>query len=223
MAVLAEQFSVAEVKATEHPARYNVAPTDEVYAVVTRHGARRLGTLSWGLLPGWAKDASSAKRMVNLRAETVTGKAGFRRMLEGRRCVIPADGFYEWKQMGEGRRKQPFFVTSRDRRPLALAGVWAAWRDPVGEDPDSIRTCTIITTDPNDLIAPLHDRMPAILTEEAWEVWLDEDQTDADVLSRLLVPYPSELLEVWPVGLEVNSVANEGSRLVEPLEGHEPP
>ncbi|HVE45181.1 MAG TPA: SOS response-associated peptidase [Acidimicrobiales bacterium] len=260
IAVLAEQFLVAEVKTEEHEARYNVAPTDEVYAVVSRHGGRRLGSLSWGLLPSWSKDASSSRRMINLRAETVTGKAGFRRLLERRRCVIPADGFYEWKQMGPGRPKQPFFITSRDRKPLALAGLWAAWRDPAAEEeaavkepagPSStdgtgrgwgprlgeeagvgapageksrewVRSCTIITTEPNELVAPLHDRMPAVLTEEAWDVWLDEEETDVDVLGRLLVPYPSELLEMWPVGRDVNSVANDGPELVEPLEGHEP-
>ncbi len=235
MAVLAEQFSVAEVKAAEQDPRYNVAPTEDVYAVAVSKGVRRLGTLSWGLLPGWSKDAKPARRMVNLRAETVTDKPGFRRSLERRRCVIPADGFYEWKKLGDGRAKQPFFITGRDRRPLALAGLWATWRGPAGADgaheadrggvpagEDGIRTCTILTTEPNDLVAPLHDRMPAILTEEAWEVWLDEGQTDVEVLSRLLVPYPSELLEVWPVGRGVNSVANDGPELVAPLEGHEP-
>lgn len=223
IAVLADQFMVAEIKAPERDASYNVAPTDEVYAVATRQGARRLGTLSWGLLPSWSKDASSSRRMVNLRAETVTGKQGFRRLLERRRCVIPADGFYEWKKMGEGRPKQPFFITSRDRRPLALAGLWAAWREPEDQDAEWLRTCTVITTAPNELVAPLHDRMPAILSEEAWEVWLDESEVDVEALSRLLVPYPPELLEIWPVGREVNSVANNGPGLVEPLEGHEPP
>ncbi len=258
MAALAEQFMVAEVKAEEQDARYNVAPTDEVYAVATSRGVRRLGTLSWGLLPSWSKDASSARRMVNLRAETVTDKPGFRRALERRRCVIPADGFYEWKPVGEGRAKQPFFITGRDRRPLALAGLWAAWREageeagvgapagkdgtdgagrgwgprlgeeagvgaPAGKDgTDWLRTCTIITTEPNDLVAPLHDRMPVILPPEAWDVWLDEDETDAGLLGSLLAPYPSELLEMWPVGREVSSVANDGPHLVEPLERGEP-
>lgn len=228
IAVLAEQFMVTEVKAEEHEARYNVAPTDDVYAVVSRHGGRRLGSLSWGLLPSWSKDASSSRRMINLRAETVTGKAGFRRLLERRRCVIPADGFYEWKQMGPGRPKQPFFITSRDRKPLALAGLWAAWREPDEEADDGeedasqwVRSCTIITTEPNELVAPLHDRMPVVLAEEAWDVWLDEE-TDVEVLGRLLAPYPSELLEMWPVGRDVNSVANDGPELVEPLEGQEP-
>lgn len=213
---------VAEIKAAEQEASYNVAPTDDVYVVVSRHGARRLGTLSWGLLPSWSKEASSARRMVNLRAETVVAKGGFRRLLERRRCVIPADGFYEWKDMGKGRPKQPFFITGRDRRPLALAGLWATWHDPADETTDPLRTCTVLTTDPNDLVAPLHDRMPVILTEEGWDVWLDEEQSGVEVLSRLLVPYPSELLEMWPVGREVSSVANDGPELVEPLEGHEP-
>ncbi|HUR18952.1 MAG TPA: SOS response-associated peptidase [Acidimicrobiales bacterium] len=262
IAALAEQFLVAEIEADERDASYNVAPTDDVYAVVARHGSRRLGSLSWGLLPSWSEDASPSRRMINLRAETVRGKGSFRRLLERRRCAVPADGFYEWKQMGRGRPKQPFFITGRDRRPLALAGLWAAWRDPAGEEAGVgapagekshgagrgwgprlgeeagvgapageksqdgektwLRTCTIITTEPNGLVAPLHDRMPVILAEEAWDMWLDEEQTDTDLLGSLLVPYPSELLEMWPVGPDVNSVANDGPRLVKPLEGHEP-
>ncbi len=214
---------VSEIKSPEQDGSYNVAPTDNVFAVVSRQGARRLGTLSWGLIPSWSKDASPSRRMVNLRAETVTEKQGFRRLLERRRCVIPADGFYEWKKVGDGHPKQPFFITSRDRRPLALAGLWAAWREPEDQDAERLRTCTIITTEPNGLVSPLHDRMPAILSDEGWEMWLDEDEVDVEVLSRLLKPCPSELLELWPVGREVNSVANNGPRLVEPLEGHEPP
>lgn len=214
---------VSEIKSPDQDASYNVAPTDNVFAVVSRQGARRLGTLSWGLIPSWSKDASPRRRMVNLRAETVIGKQGFRRLLERRRCVIPADGFYEWKKVGDGQPKQPFFITSRDRRPLALAGLWAAWREPEDQDAEWLRTCTIITTEPNELVAPLHDRMPAILSDGGWEVWLDEDEVDVELLSRLLVPCRSELLELWPVGREVNSVTNNGPRLVEPLEGHEPP
>lgn len=222
MAELAEQFLVAEVKAGEKDARYNVAPTDEVYAVATSKGVRRLGTLTWGLVPSWAKDPSPGKGMINLRAETVSDKPGFRRTLQNRRCIIPADGFYEWKDMGRGRPKQPFFIAGRDGRPLALAGLWAARKARSELDEEWLRTCTIITTDPNNLVAGLHDRMPAILPPEAWDTWLDEDVTDVEVLSKLLVPYPSELLVAWPVGRDVNSVANDGPSLVEPLEGHDP-
>lgn len=154
----------------------------------------------------------------------MTTRPGFRRTLERRRCVIPADGFYEWKRLAHGGPKQPFFITARDRRPLALAGLWAAWRgpgSPAGEKA-TLRTCTILTTDPNDLVAPLHDRMPAILSEEAWNVWLDEEESDADLLGALLGPYSPDLLEVWPVGREVSSMANDGPGLVVPVALDEP-
>ena len=244
---LAEQFMAEEVATAEKDPAYNVAPTDEVYAVVARRGVRRLGTLRWGLVPSWSKDASTGNRMINLRADTVSEKPSFRRMLENRRCVIPADGFYEWKAMGKGRRKQPFFIRSRDGRPLALAGLWQAWKDhheqdtapggvgdpaaarrrgwgPAGEEEAEqwLRTCTVLTTEPNELVAPVHDRMPAILAPDDVETWLDEGVTDPDVLVRLLRPYPPELLEMWPVTTAVNDVKNDGPRLVEPLEGHEP-
>ncbi len=222
ISALAERFLVEEVRAPEREASYNVAPTDEVYAVATRRGVRKLGTFRWGLVPHWAKDPSSGNRMINLRAETVSEKPSFRRMLERHRCVIPADGFYEWKAMGKGRRKRPFFIRSRDGQPLPLAGLWEAWKDPEEQDAEWLRTCTVITTEPNDLVAPVHDRMPAVLAPGDVDTWLDEQVTDADVVAGLLRPYPSELLEMWPVTTDVNKVDNNGPDLVEPLEGHEP-
>ena len=221
LSALAEQVLADQVKASAREPRYNVAPTDEVYAVATSGGTRRLGTLSWGLVPSWSK-GRSGKRMVNLRAETVSERPGFRRTLQERRCIIPADGFYEWKDMGRDHPKQPFLVRDRKGRPLALAGLWEVWRDREDQDAEWLRTCTIITTEPNELVAPLHDRMPVILPPGAWDPWLDPEVTDVDVLAALLRPCPSELLEAWPVGTEVNSVRNDGPRLVEPLEGHEP-
>lgn len=226
VSVLAEQFSVAEVKAAERGAAYNVAPSDEVYAVATTGGRRKLGTLSWGLVPRWVDDASAARRLVNLRAETVSRRPGFRRALRERRCVIPADGIYEWKDMGPGRRKQPFLVRRRDGAALALAGLWDVWRGPDGHGPgpgrgDALRTCTVLTTEPNELVAPVHDRMPVILTPEACETWLDDEEGDVDLLSALLVPCPAALLEMWPVSADVGDVGNDGPWLVEPLPGQE--
>ena len=229
VAALAERFMVDEVKAPDTEARYNVAPTDDVYAIATRHGVRKLGTFRWGLVPHWAKDPKVGNRMINLRAETVSEKPSFQRTLQRHRCVIPADGFYEWKHLGRGRRKQPFFIRAKDGEPLALAGLWEAWKergDDAGPEEEAeaewLRTCTVLTTEPNDLLAPVHDRMPAILTPEDVDTWLDEDVTDVSTLSKLLRPYPSELLEMWPVTTEVNTVTNDGPELVEPLEGHEP-
>ncbi len=221
VSALAEQFLAEEVKAPEKDASFNVAPTDDVYAVATSKGRRQLGSFHWGLVPSWAKDPSVGNRMINLRAESVSDKPSFRRLLQRRRCVIPADGFYEWKDMGRGRKKQPFLIRANDGRPLALAGLWEVWKDREAQDAEWLRSCTILTTDANELVAPLHDRMPAILLPEAWDTWLDEDVTDVDVLAGLLVPCPSELLEMWPVTTDVNSVQNNRPDLVEPLEGHE--
>ena len=222
VSALAEQFLAEEVKAPEKDASYNVAPTDDVYAVATSKGTRKLGTFHWGLVPSWAKDPSVGNRMINVRAESVSEKPSFQRILQRRRCVIPADGFYEWKAMGKGRKKQPFLIRARDGRPLALAGLWEVWKDRQDQDAEWLRSCTILTTEPNDLVAALHDRMPAVLLPEAVDTWLDEDVTDVETLTALLVPYPSELLEVWPVSTDVNDVKNNRPDLVEPLEGHEP-
>ena len=222
VSALAEQFLAEEVKAPEKDASYNVAPTDDVYAVATSKGTRKLGTFHWGLVPSWAKDPSVGNRMINVRAESVSEKPSFQRILQRRRCVIPADGFYEWKAMGKGRKKQPFLIRARDGRPLALAGLWEVWKDRQDQDAEWLRSCTILTTEPNDLVAALHDRMPAVLLPEAVDTWLDEEVTDVETLTALLVPYPSELLEVWPVSTDVNDVKNNRPDLVEPLEGHEP-
>ncbi|MGH9165154.1 MAG: SOS response-associated peptidase [Acidimicrobiales bacterium] len=221
--VLAEQFAVVEitvdVTVAERPPRWNVAPTDEVLAVATRGGVRRLGVLAWGLVPSWSRAVTPGRLprgMINLRAETVVARPAFRRELQRHRCIIPADGFYEWASTGSGRSKQPYFIAGRDGRPLALAGLWAAWKDPeaVGDDEGWVRTCTIVTTEPNELIAPVHDRMPVVLGEEAWDAWLDRDNDDVEELSSLLVACPAERLTMWPVGAGVNRVQNDGPELV---------
>ena len=219
---LVEDFLVQELKVDEHEPSWNVAPTDQVLAVaVGRDGTRQLGTFKWGLVPSWAKDESIGNRMINLRAETVSDKPSFRKTLARRRCIIPADGFYEWKDMGKGRKKQPFFIRPRDGSVLALAGLWEVWKPRGEEDAEWLRTCTIITTDPNGLLAPIHNRMPVVLPPEAWDTWLDESNDDVDALAALLVPAPDDLLELHPVGYEVGSVSNNGAQLVIPLEGHE--
>ncbi|HVF74780.1 MAG TPA: SOS response-associated peptidase [Acidimicrobiales bacterium] len=220
---LVEQFLVEEVKVEEHDASYNVAPTTEIMAVAaSAEGVRRLGTFKWGLVPTWAKDPSIGNRMINLRAETVSEKPSFRRTLAKHRCIIPADGFYEWKDMGKGRKKQPFLIRARDGTVLAFAGLWEAWKDKDAADDEWLRTCTIITTEPNKLLEPIHNRMPVVLPPEAWDTWLDRENTDADDLTTLLKPAPDDLLELFPVSTAVNSVANDGEELVLPLEGHEP-
>jgi putative SOS response-associated peptidase YedK len=186
-----------------------------------REGERRLGELRWGLVPSWAKDTSIGSRMINLRADTVSEKASFLKTLQKRRCILPADGFYEWKDMGKGRKKQPFFIRAKDGRPLGLAGLWEVWKDRSDQDAEWLRTCTVITTEPNATLSALHDRMPVVLPPEAWDTWLDRDVTDIDVLTRLLVPAPDDLLELWPVSPDVGNVRNNSAQLILPLEGHE--
>lgn len=222
VSALAERFLAAEVKAEEQAPRYNVAPSDQVLAVATSGGTRRLGTLAWGLVPSWSTSAASGRRMVNLRSETLAERPGFRRTLQQRRCIVPADGFYEWRSTGPGRPRQPYLVRARDGSPLAMAGLWDVWVDR--EDPagDRLRTCTVLTTSPNDVVAPLHDRMPVILPAGEWDVWLDPSVTDVDLLTALLRPCADDVLELVPVGPAVNSVRNDGPTLVDRVEPVEP-
>ena len=158
--------------------------------------------------------------MINLRAETVREKKGWKSTLARKRCIIPIDGFYEWQDQGKGQRKQPFYITSRDFSPLALAGLWATWRDP--ESGEELFTCTILTTSANDLMESVHHRMPVILAPDDWDAWLDPDNTDTEALAKLLVPAPEEMLTLWPVDPAVGNVRNNRPELQEPLEGHQP-
>ncbi len=159
---LAEHFEVAEVRAGDQGQRYNVAPTLDVYAVIERDGARRLGTLRWGFVPFWAKQLKGAPSPINARIESIDGKM-FARAFERHRCLIPADGFYEWRER-EGRRKQPYYIHDPDDEPLAFAGLWTSWRDPqAGEDAEPLYSCAIVTMPAKGPVADLHDRMPAML------------------------------------------------------------
>lgn len=194
---------------------YNVAPTDEVYAAVEERGRRTLATLRWGLVPAWADDAAGGARLINARAETAADKPAFRDAFARRRCLIPADGFYEWRPGPRGA-KVPHFIHRPDGRPLVFAGLWASWRPREGGGP-ALRTCTILTTAANDALAGLHDRMPAILPTDAWDEWLDPDHPDPLVLRDLLAPAPDDALVFHAVTQEVNSVRNNHPGLVEPV------
>jgi putative SOS response-associated peptidase YedK len=226
-AQLAEVFKVDDVKVEQLPIRYNVAPTQDVYAVAERRPKadgqprrRQLGSFRWGLVPAWAKDPSVGSRMINARAEGIETKNAYKRALVGRRCIIPADTFYEWQvRGGEGTKqhKLPHVIRHRDGSPLALAGLWEVWHDRDDADQEPLRSCVIITTDANDLLAPIHDRMPVVLPPDAWDKWLDPTNDDLEVISGLLVPAPSDDFEAFPVSTKVNKVANEGPELVEPL------
>jgi putative SOS response-associated peptidase YedK len=210
--VLAEYFAVDEVRAEAEGPSFNVAPTDMVPAVVSRGGQRRLGLLRWGLVPSWSKDTRGAARMINARAESLRTKPAFRTAFSRRRCIIAADGFYEWQRHAGG--KQPWLIHRADGAPLAMAGLWELWRPT--EDAEWVRTCAIVTTPANGLMAPIHDRMPAVLEPRDWELWLDEDEDDPDELDGLLRPAADHLLERYRVSDRVNSVRNNGPELLEP-------
>jgi putative SOS response-associated peptidase YedK len=214
--VLAEQFVVDEVVVDDRPPSWNVAPTADVYAVArSRQGSRRLGTLRWGLVPSWADNPATGGRHINARAETVATNGVYRESFARRRCIVAADGFYEWQAPSEpGDRKQPFFIRAVDGRPLALAGLWDSWRDAEGR---WMRTCAIVTTEANAVVAPLHNRMPVVLPQAAWSEWLDPVALDVRGARALLLPAPAEVLERHPVSTAVNSARNDGPELVEIL------
>jgi putative SOS response-associated peptidase YedK len=222
--LLVERFGVDEVAAPAHAPSYNVAPRAGVYAVRDRvedDGRRRyLSELRWGLIPSWAKDPKVGDRMINARAESLADKPAYERAFRRHRCLVPADGFYEWQRRGS--RKQPMFIHRRDGEPMAFAGLWAAWRDGDGDDADWLRSCAIVTTDANDVLAPLHDRMPVVLEERDWNRWLDPTADDVDALARLLVPASNELLVAYAVSSAVNSADNDGPELVQQKEETEP-
>jgi putative SOS response-associated peptidase YedK len=217
---LAEYFGVDEVVAPDLGARFNVAPTDETYAVAESSEGRRLGTFRWGLVPFWAKDLKIGAKMINARAESLLDKSAFRRPFERRRCIIPADGFYEWERVS-GKRKQPWYITRHDGKPLAFAGMWDSWRPVKGSDEGKLRSCVIITGEPNEAIARLHDRMPVLLAPESWDAWLDPANDVVASLQQLLVPAPSELFDLVPVSTLVNTVTNDGPELIERVDAGE--
>lgn len=222
-AELARYFDVAHVAGQVLPVSYNVAPTSDVYVVVETGGVRRLETYHWGLIPSWAEDRKVGQRMINARADSLATSNAYKRAYASRRCIIPVDGFYEWKKIDDGPKpaKQPMFVRRLDGEPLALAGLWERWKprqgDDVHDDADTwVRSCTIITGEPNDLVTAIHDRMPVVLPPSAWDAWLDPADADLDTLGELLVPAPSALFVAHPVSTRVNSVRNDDSALTEP-------
>jgi putative SOS response-associated peptidase YedK len=196
-------------------ARWNVAPTDDVYAVVSRHGQRHLEVFHWGLVPPWAKDPGVGSRMINARAESVATRNAFRPALQSWRCLIPADGFYEWRSPAGTRRKQPYYIRRTDGRPMAFAGLWETWRDPQG---GTLRSCTIVTTGANEEVAALHDRMPVILEAPDWDRWLNESEREPSRLTPLLVPAAPGVVTLQAVDRLVNSVRNDGPELVVPVD-----
>ena len=208
---LAEIFA-AEPLADEPGPRFNIAPTDDALVVVQRNERRAITAYRWGLIPHWADSAKVGSRMFNARAETLTASPAFRDAFGRKRCLVPVDGFYEWKRVGAGR--QPFLVARSDGRPLGLAGLWSGWHDPAADR--VIRTFTIVTASPNAQVADLHDRMPVIVPEDAWSRWLDPQLDDPAELQGLLLPNEEVELVLQPVRRLVNDVRNDGPELIEP-------
>ena len=209
---LAEIFA-AEPLRDDPGAHFNVTPTDEATVVVQREDRRAVTGYRWGLIPHWATDANVGSRMFNARAETLTTSPAFRDAFRRKRCLVPVDSFYEWKR--EGTIRQPYRVVRRDGRPLALAGLWAGWHDPATQTVR--RTFTIVTTSPNKALADLHDRMPVIVPQGAWDRWLDPTPPDPAELLGLLLPTDDVELEIYPVERLVNDVRRDGPELIRRL------
>jgi putative SOS response-associated peptidase YedK len=205
---LAGQFGVAEAPAAE--ARYNVAPTQDILCVRAGGDGREMTLLKWGLVPSWAKDAAMGARLINARGETVAEKPSFREAFKRRRCIVPADGFYEWRR--QGSEKQPFFFRMRDDSPFGFAGLWERWE---GDGGRVVNSCAILTTEANDVVRPVHERMPVILHREDYDLWLEDDARKRDLLAELLRPYPASEMTSHAVGPAVNSPRSQGESLVE--------
>jgi putative SOS response-associated peptidase YedK len=196
------------------PPSWNVAPTDTLPVIRydTKAGQRSLDMLRWGLIPYWAKDIKVGFANINAKAEGIDTKPAFRKSFERRRCLVPADNFYEWKKIATG--KQPYALALADRGIMALAGVWENWQSPAGE---WVRSFAIITTTPNELCGEIHNRMPVILKPSAWPAWLGEEPADVAELKSFLAPYPAEDMICWPVSPRVGNVRNNDADLIEPL------
>jgi putative SOS response-associated peptidase YedK len=175
------------------------------------NGARHLEMLRWGLIPSWAKEESIGSRMINARAETLAEKSSFKRLLYNRRCVVVADGFYEWAQQPGTKSKTPMYITLKNHEPFAFAGLWDSWHTAGGQQ---LRTCTIITTEPNALMATIHNRMPALLLPDALTAWLDPEVQDEQEIRHLLSPYPTELMVARPVSRLVNNPKYDSAELI---------
>ncbi len=215
---LALQFGIDEVLSESLGERYNVAPTDEVYAVVAHRGRRRLGTLRWGLVPPWASEPGAGPAPINARLETITDKRLFAPAFASRRCLIPADGFYEWQAGATGKR--PFYIHDPAGQPLAFAGIWSRWSASDGTR--TVASCAIVTTAAAGPMSPLHDRMPVVLPRSVWDAWLVAPPEDATPLRDTVAALPPPALAIREVSPRVNSVRNDGPSLLAAPSG-EPP
>ncbi len=194
------------------PPRFNIAPTQPIAIVRLMDDKRQFALVRWGLLPSWVKDPKAFTLLINARGESAAEKPAFRAAMKRRRCLIPADGFYEWQAVGG--RKQPFYVRAKSGEPFAFAGLWETWTGPNGEELD---TAAIVTTRANRMLSPIYDRMPVIVPPEAFDLWLNCAAVDATTASALIAPAPENFFEAYPVSTDVNRTANDDPKLIEPL------
>ncbi len=211
--VIASVFQVSDVP--ESLPRYNVSPSQTIATVRQSDKGRHLSALRWGLIPSWAKDSTMGFKLINARSETVAEKPSFRQAFKHRRCLVVADGFYEWQRTEGKSKKQPYYFHLKENAPFAFAGLWEKWQS--SED-ETIETCTILTTVANELLEPIHDRMPVILQPNDWEVWLDQEHNFAkpNILQSLLKPYSSQAMETFPVSNRVNSPKYDSPDCIQP-------
>ncbi len=206
-----KEFNAAVEDPSIFTPRYNIAPTQMIPAVLNKEGERIIAALKWGLVPSWAKDALIGSRMINARAETLTEKPSFREAYKSRRCIVPASGFYEWQRSEKGA-KQPFYFYLTNKEVFGFAGLWEEWLDK--ESGESLETCTIITTEANDVLKPVHDRMPVILKAADYDEWLDLKESNTDKLQKLLAPYPPDEMSSHAVSRAVNSPTLDSPELI---------
>ncbi|MFD2445949.1 SOS response-associated peptidase [Bacillus sp. CGMCC 1.16607] len=208
---LMERYAIEEQRTPFHRPKYNVAPMQQVPAIINDGNKNRLGELRWGLVPSWAKDDKSAGKMINARKETLLEKPSFKNLVYRKRCIIPADSFFEWINV-EGQ-KRPIRFMKRDESIFSMAGLYDTWINP--SNGEKTNTCTIITTTPNNLVSPIHDRMPVILKKEDEQKWLQRNEVNVNELLRLLMPFPAEEMKAYPVSTLVGNVKNEGPECIE--------
>jgi putative SOS response-associated peptidase YedK len=198
----------------ELPSHFNIAPGSDILAIRERKGERVADLLHWGLVPNWAKDPAIGNRMANARSDTAFEKPSFKRAILNRRCLIPADVFYEWQVVPGQRRKQPFAVRMKDGETFALGGIWDYWK--ASELSEGIVSCAILTTEPNTLLAPIHDRMPVIIPPDRYRAWLDP-KTPAPAVRDLCQSFASDVMAAWPISLRINDPEEDGEEVIEPL------
>lgn len=208
---IAQAFQVAVPPLTP---RYNIAPTQSVATILqtAEHKDRQFKLLHWGLIPSWAKDPKMGARLINARAETVAEKPAFRSAFRQRRCLVLADGFYEWQKQESKKQKQPYYFRFKDGRPFAFAGLWERWQDSNSE---TVESCTLLTTEANELMRPIHDRMPVILDSKYYDLWLNPEVEKRELLEPLLHPYPTEEMTAYPVSQTVNKPSNDSAECIE--------